>query len=343
MNLAESIKEDYSLKNLNTFGVDAMARYFISAGTTAQVYRLFTECDLVRKERLLILGGGSNLLFTRDFDGLVVKMDLMGTEILSDSGGMVEIKAFAGQNWDALVSYCVGMGLGGLENLSLIPGTAGAAPVQNIGAYGAEISDVLVSVDCWDRKSMQMVTLSAAECHPGYRTSIFKTSAKDRYVILSVTLRLTRNPVFNVSYGALEEEMKRTGTGEISLESIRNAVISVRRKKLPDPSRLGNAGSFFKNPEVTGNVYHELVKTFPGIVGYPQAGGSYKLAAGWMIEHCGWKGYRKGDAGVHHEQALVLVNYGNATGVEILDLAIEISQSVMKRFGIELEKEVNIL
>jgi UDP-N-acetylmuramate dehydrogenase len=339
----EKIKKDFSLKGYNTFGIVARADYFISVRTEEELYRLFTESDVIRGERLLILGGGSNILFTGDFNGLVVKMDLRGIETLKDQTDYAEIKVYAGENWDELVRHCVERRLGGLENLSLIPGTVGAAPVQNIGAYGSEIGDVLVEVNCWDRSSSQAVTLSLEALRLGYRTSIFKTEARDRYVILSVTLRLTKEPVFNIGYGSLEQELKQMGVKELSLEAIRDAVISIRRRKLPDPPLVGNAGSFFKNPDVSAEVFNDLKAVFPGLAAYPQPDGSRKLAAGWLIEHCGWKGYRRGDAGVHHEQALVLVNYGNATGLEILQLATRIKQSVRERFGVELEIEVNIL
>lgn len=343
MDGTEKMKRDFPLKGYNTFGIEARAKYFMSVRTEEEVCRLFTEGDVVWSERLLILGGGSNILFTGDFYGLVVKMDLRGIETLKEHADYKEIKVYAGENWDELVRYCVERHLGGLENLSLIPGTVGAAPIQNIGAYGSEIRDVLVEVNCWDRMSSQLVKLPAEACCFGYRTSIFKTAAKDRYVILSLTLRLSKNPVFNISYGSLGQELKQMGVTELSLEAIRNAVISVRRRKLPDPSLVGNAGSFFKNPEVPGEVFNNLKDAFPGLVGYPQPDGACKLAAGWLIEHCGWKGYRKGDAGVHPEQALVLVNYGNATGQEILQLASGIRQSVKERFGVELEEEVHIL
>ncbi len=343
MDRIETIRKDVSLKDYNTFGIEARAKYFISVRTEEEVYRLFDPGSMIRGERLLILGGGSNILFTDDFDGLVVKMDLKGIQTMQDQADYAEIKVSAGENWDGLVQHCVQRHLGGLENLSLIPGTVGAAPVQNIGAYGAEIRDVLIEVNCWDRWSSQVVVLPAEDCQLGYRNSIFKTSAKDRYVILSITLRLSKQAVFNIGYSSLELELEHIGVRELSLEVIRDAVISVRRRKLPDPARAGNAGSFFRNPEVSGTIYDDLKLAFPGLVGYPQPDGSCKLAAGWLIEHCGWKGYRQGDAGVHPEQALVLVNYGNATGQEILQLATQIRQSVKKRFGVELEAEVNIL
>lgn len=337
------IRKDVSLRGYNTFGIEARANYLISVRTEEEVHRLFTRGGVIRGERLLILGGGSNILFTGDFDGLVIKMDLSGIEILQDQADHTLIKVFAGENWDELVRYCVERNLGGLENLSLIPGTAGAAPVQNIGAYGAEIRDVLTEVNCWDMWSSQVVMLPAEACQLGYRTSIFKTAAKDRYIILSITLRLLKQPVFNVGYGSLRMELERMGVRELTPGAIRDAVISVRRRKLPDPSRTGNAGSFFRNPGVPGTIYDDLKVAFPGLVGYPQPDGSCKLAAGWLIEHCGWKGYRQGDAGVHPDQALVLVNYGNASGMDILQLATRIRQSVKERFGVELEEEVNVL
>ncbi|MBP6977764.1 MAG: UDP-N-acetylmuramate dehydrogenase [Bacteroidales bacterium] len=337
------IRKNISLKNYNTFGIDVNAAYFASVQAAEEVEELLTHDEVALSAPLLILGGGSNILFTRDFAGLVIKMESAGIDLLRETPDHAEIRVHAGQNWDQLVGHCVGKGLGGLENLSLIPGTAGAAPIQNIGAYGAELKDVLTELCAWDRQNKQIVSLPAQACGFGYRTSIFKTTAKDRYIILSITLRLAKRPSFNLRYGALEEEIRRTGVRRLSLKTVREAVINIRRRKLPDPELIGNAGSFFKNPEVPAADFLSLKKSFPGLPGNFQDNGAVKLAAGWMIEHCGWKGFREGRAGVHQEQALVLVNLGNACGEEILQLAEKIKHSVAEEFGVMLETEVNIL
>ncbi len=338
-----AIRENISLKDYNTFGIDASARHFTAVHTVGEVQDLLYDELTVPAGPLLVLGGGSNILFTHDFEGLVLKMELEGIELVDDSQDYAEIRAFAGQNWDQLVSFCVGRGLGGVENLSLIPGTAGAAPIQNIGAYGAELKDVLTEVCVWDRCSRQITLLSAEACSFGYRTSIFKTTHRDHYIILSITLRLMKRPSFNLRYNALEEELKRMDVRQLSLQAIRDAVIGIRRRKLPDPALLGNAGSFFKNPAVSAVDFSALKRSFPGLPGNLQPDGTVKLAAGWMIQHCGWKGHREGRAGVHQEQALVLVNLGNASGMEILHLAEKIRCSVAEEFGVNLETEVNIL
>lgn len=337
------IRKNVSLKSHNTFGIDARASLFATIQTVEELQGLFQGNEIDQSEPMLILGGGSNILFTRDFEGLVMKMDLQGVSVIRETSDDAEIRAYAGQNWDQLVSYGVDRGLGGLENLSLIPGTAGAAPIQNIGAYGAELKDVLTELCAWDRKTMQMVTIPAEACGFGYRTSIFKTSDKDHYIILSITLRLMKRPAFNLRYSAVSEELNRMDVCEPSLKAVRDAVIRIRSRKLPDPALLGNAGSFFKNPSVAAERYSDLKESFPGLPGNQQLDGTVKLAAGWMIEHCGWKGHREGQAGVHQDQALVLVNLGNATGMEVLDLADKIRQSVAGKFGVMLETEVNIL
>lgn len=337
------ISENIPLKKFNAFGIDVKARQFMRIASVDDLYQLMASDEIRKRRDLLVLGSGSNILFTCDYEGLVVKMDIQGILLEQESEDECLLRVYAGHSWDDLVRFSVERGLGGIENLSLIPGTAGAAPIQNIGAYGAELKDVLQEVQAIDRMTGQMVTLPKHACGFGYRTSIFKTTDKHRYIITSIALLLHKRPVLNTAYKALNFELSQVGVTEITPAVVRRAVISIRRRKLPDPSELGNAGSFFKNPDVPSDDFYHLQRKFPDIVAYPQAGGRFKLAAGWMIEQCRWKGYRKGDAGVHDRQALVLVNFGHATGEQLLQLAEEIRSSVMKRFGVMLENEVNVV
>lgn len=291
---------------------------------------------------ILILGGGSNILFTKDFEGLVLKNEIKGIELLHEDANYVYVKAGAGENWHQFVLHCISRGWAGVENLSLIPGCVGAAPVQNIGAYGVELDDVFLDLEAFHLKEKKMVTLTKSDCDFGYRDSVFKKKYKNEFAITSVTFQLKKKPVFHTSYGAITQELEKMGVKELSIKAISQAVISIRSSKLPDPVQVANAGSFFKNPEITKTRYEELQAEFPGIIAYPLADDKMKLAAGWLIEQCGWKDFRRGDAGCHAKQALVLVNYGKATGSEIYQLSEEIITSVMKRFGVILEREVNI-
>jgi len=334
--------ENCSIKPYTTFGIEAKARYFIRVSTVEELSEALNH-PMVTGLPVLLLGGGSNMLFTKDYDGLVVKIDFKGISVDHQKNGTVLVTGGAGEDWDNFVSFCVGKGYAGLENLSLIPGVVGTCPVQNIGAYGVEVKDTIDHVTVYDRNTGQICVLTNAECQFGYRESIFKYSAKGRYIIASVAFKLSLNPVFHTQYGAITAELARMGIINLSLNAIRNAVISIRTRKLPDPLVIGNAGSFFKNPSVDAFQYARLHDSFPGIVAYALSDGSYKLAAGWMIEQCGWKGYRKGDAGVHANQALVLVNYGQATGSEMLELATEIQSSIKAKFEIDLEMEVNVI
>jgi UDP-N-acetylmuramate dehydrogenase len=334
--------ENCSVKPYTTFGIEAKARYFVWVSTVEELSEALNH-PLVAGLPVLIMGGGSNMLFTKDYDGLVVKIDFKGISVDQKNSETVLVSAGAGEDWDNFVSFCVGKGYAGLENLSLIPGVVGTCPVQNIGAYGVEVKDTIDHVTVYDRNTGQISVLTNAECHFGYRESIFKYSAKGRYIITSVTFHLTLNPLFQTQYGAITAELANMGVNSLSLSAIRNAVISIRTRKLPDPLVIGNAGSFFKNPTVVVFQYERLHESFPEIVAYVLADGNYKLAAGWLIEQCGWKGYRKGDAGVHAHQALVLVNYGRATGTEMLELATQIQSSVKTKFGIDLEMEVNLI
>ncbi len=335
-----NITENISLKSYNTFGIDVTAHYFSSFATQDQLVELLA----MTPANPLILGGGSNVLFTRDIDGFVLKNEVSGIDLVHEDEEYVYIKAGAGENWHAFVLHCLDRGWAGVENLSLIPGSVGAAPMQNIGAYGVEIRDVFQELEAYDLKEQKVYTFSLNDCEFGYRESVFKRKYRDRFVILNVTFRLRREPVFHTSYGAIREELEKMGVSQLSIRAISQAVINIRSSKLPDPKQIGNAGSFFKNPAVSNEKFESLRAEFPAIVGYPNPGSeTTKLAAGWLIEQCGWKGFRRGDAGCHARQALVLVNYGGASGQEVYDLSEEILLSVERKFGVRLEREVNII
>lgn len=338
------VHQNISLKQFNTFGIEAKAKLFADFSSLEKLQEiLFYTQQLMPNSSKLILGGGSNLLFTKDVDGLVLKNEIGGIETVKEDDEFVYLRAGAGVVWHNFVQHCVEQNLGGAENLSLIPGNVGASPMQNIGAYGVEIKDVFEELEAYHINDKAVVKFSKEECAFGYRESVFKRQYKNQFIILNVTYKLRRQPLFNTSYGAINQELEKMGVKELSVKDISQAVINIRTSKLPDPKQIGNAGSFFKNPTVSKETYDELRSSFPGIVAYANADGSMKLAAGWMIEQCGWKGYRKGDAGCHAKQALVLVNYGAATGKEIFDLSTEILQSVQAKFGVELEREVNIV
>lgn len=334
------LQENISLKSYNTFGIDVKARYF--AGFS-NIDELEQTLSLKLQTLNLVLGGGSNILFTKNFDGLVLKNDIKGITELHEDSEYVYVKAGAGENWHQFVLYCIDRNWAGVENLSLIPGNVGASPMQNIGAYGIEIEDVFWDLEAWHIRDQKKVTFTKSDCEFGYRESVFKRKFKDQFVILSVTYQLRKKPRFNTSYGAIEQELGRMGTKTLSIKAISDAVINIRTSKLPDPKEIGNAGSFFKNPSINAAVFENLKGAFENIVGYHNADGTVKLAAGWLIEQCGWKGYRKGDTGCHAKQALVLVNYGHADGNEIYNLSEDILQSVKEKFGITLEREVNII
>lgn len=337
------VRENISLKAYNTFGIDVSARYFSSFSSVDGLATLLAHSKSETRNPKLILGGGSNMLFTKDYDGLVLKNELKGIEKSYEDDEFVYVKAGAGEIWHQFVLFCINNNYAGVENLSLIPGNVGASPMQNIGAYGAEIKDVFHSLEAYHINDDAIVEFGLNDCAFGYRESVFKRKYKDQFIICSVTYKLRKKPVFNTTYGAIEQELEKMGIEHLSIQAISQAVINIRSSKLPDPAQVGNAGSFFKNPEVDHSVFSMLQSQFPGIVGYELPAGKVKLAAGWLIEQCGWKGYRKGDAGCHARQALVLVNYGNATGKEIFDLSEEILQSVKNKFGVMLEREVNIV
>ena len=334
------LQENISLKSYNTFGIDVKARYFATFNDTDE---LAETLNLKSQTSNLILGGGSNILLTKDYDGLVLKNEIRGIVELHEDSEYVYVKAGAGENWHQFVLYCIERNWAGVENLSLIPGNVGASPMQNIGAYGVEIDDVFWDLEAFHKKDKKVVTFTRSDCEFGYRESVFKEKFKDQFVILNVTFQLRKKPRFNTSYGAIEQELQRMGVRELSLKAISAAVINIRNSKLPNPGEIGNAGSFFKNPSVTNEQFVSLKARFENMAGHENIDGTVKLAAGWLIEQCGWKGYRKDDAGCHAKQALVLVNYGNATGTEIYNLSEEIIQSVKEKFGITLEREVNII
>ncbi|MBM3416717.1 MAG: UDP-N-acetylmuramate dehydrogenase [Bacteroidetes bacterium] len=340
------IHENISLRPYNTFGIDAEARYF--AGF-ADVDELEEALSFKPGTPHLILGGGSNILFTQDFDGLILKNEIKGIIELHEDSEYVYVKAGAGENWHRFVLNCIKRNWSGIENLSLIPGNVGASPMQNIGAYGVEMEDVFWDLEAYHIQEKKMFTFTKADCGFGYRESVFKRKYKDQFVILNVTFQLRKKPRFITSYGAIEQELERMGVKDLSIKAISDAVIRIRSSKLPDPAEIGNAGSFFKNPSVSAEQFKNLKAKFENIVGYPNADGSVKLATGWLIEQCGpengtsWKGYRKGDVGCYTKQALVLVNYGNVSGKEIYELSEKILLSVKNRFGVLLEREVNVI
>ena len=334
------LQENISLKPYNTFGIDVKARYFATFNDTDE---LAETLNLKSQNSNLILGGGSNILLTKDYDGLVLKNEIRGIVELHEDSEYVYVKAGAGENWHQFVLYCIERNWAGVENLSLIPGNVGASPMQNIGAYGVEIDDVFWDLEAFHKKDKKVVTFTRSDCEFGYRESVFKEKFKDQFVILNVTFQLRKKPRFNTSYGAIEQELERMGVRELSLKAISAAVINIRTSKLPNPVEIGNAGSFFKNPSVTNEQFASLKARFENMAGHENIDGTVKLAAGWLIEQCGWKGYRKDDAGCHAKQALVLVNYGNATGREIYNLSEEIIQSVKEKFGLTLERDVNII
>lgn len=336
------IRKNYSLKKLNTFGIDARANLFADIKSTDQL-RLLLEDDTYRELPKLIIGGGSNILMTDDFAGLVIKISIPGIEIIEEEAGSVLVKAGAGELWHDLVLFSVGKNLGGIENLSLIPGTVGAAPMQNIGAYGQEIGDTFERLDGFYVKDAREGSFSKEECKFGYRDSVFKNELKTKFIITSVVLRLSKNPDLKLGYGNLKNEVDKLGKENLSVADISGVICRIREGKLPDPARIGNAGSFFKNPEIAAGEFEKLRGEFPGIVGYPLENGNVKLAAGWLIENCGWKGKRVGNTGTHESQALVIVNYGGASGREIISLAEEIKNSVFGKFSVKLEEEINII
>ncbi len=331
---------NYSLKNLNTFGIDVNAKLYADVLTETDLEEVFGS-PLIKENKLLVLGGGSNMLFTKDYDGLVLKISIKGIKV-TPQGDDVLVTAGAGEVWDALVKYCVAQGYAGLENLTLIPGTVGASPIQNIGAYGVEIKDVFESCTAFEIATGQIKTFNKAECEFGYRESVFKGKLKGKYIITSVTYRLSNIPNVQTHYGAINAELERRGIAEPTIADVSEVVAAIRVSKLPDPSTIGNAGSFFKNPIIDQPVFDDLLSHFPDTPHYPAPDGRVKLAAGWLIEQCGFKGLVDGHTGTWKNQALVLVNHGGATGQEVYRFSERIIETVQQKFGVLLEREVNI-
>jgi UDP-N-acetylmuramate dehydrogenase len=338
-----TLRENISLQPFNTFGIAAQARFLASVDSVENWQEILADHSLKQLPQL-ILGGGSNVLFTKDFEGIVLQIKIGGIEKIKEDEQNVWLKVGAGVNWHELVLYTIEQNWGGLENLSLIPGTTGAAPLQNIGAYGVEVRETIETVETLQLSDGSTRIFTHAACQFGYRESIFKHRLRGQYGITAVIFRLTKNPqTFRLDYGDLRKTLESLHIQTPTLRAVSEAVIHIRRSKLPDPEQIGNAGSFFKNPEVEMPFYEELKATFPEMPGYTVSATHTKIPAGWLIEQAGWKGRRSGEAGVHERQALVLVNYGNATGNQIRQLAQAIQADVLEKFGVSLTPEVNLV
>lgn len=336
-----NIQENISLKPYNTFGIDKKARYFISASSENEIKKVLIKAKEL-KLPVIVIGGGSNILLTKDLDSFVLKIDIKGIKILDQSKENIIVEVGAGESWHEFVLHCLQNNWSGVENLSLIPGTVGASPMQNIGAYGIEIKDVFESLKAINRETLEEEDFDWKACRFGYRESIFKNDLKNKYIITRVIFKLNKNPVFHIEYGAIKETLAEMKVKELSISAISNAVIKIRQSKLPDPKFIGNAGSFFKNPTVSDSHFENLRSTFPDIPGYPIEEG-VKIPAAWLIEQTGWKGKKLGNIGVHKHHPLVLVNYGGGNGKDIQRLSEEIQQSVLEKFNVRLQPEVNFL
>lgn len=335
------IQSNIDILPFNTFGISVLAKQFATFSSVTELQQLLNNKDT--SVSFMILGGGSNVLFTQNFNGLILKNEILGFEITEKNGDDIYVKAGAGENWHSFVLRTIGLNLGGLENLSLIPGNVGASPMQNIGAYGREIKDVFHSLEAYHIESGEIHTFLNEDCQFGYRESVFKRALKNQYVILNVTYRLSKKHHINTSYGAIEEELKKMGITSPTIKDVSNAVIAIRSSKLPNPKEIGNAGSFFKNPVISKQQLDILISQYPDIPSYPVDENHVKLAAGWLIEKAGWKGKTFENYGVHKLQALVLVNYGGATGNQLFNLSDQIIQDISTKFGVVLEREVNII
>lgn len=334
-------QQNISLLPYNTFGIEANARYFAAFNNIENIQELL-HTSLVKENRRLILGGGSNILLTKDYDGVVLKNEITGIKLIDENEVHYYVRANAGEVWHSFVLHCIKNNYAGVENLSLIPGCVGASPMQNIGAYGVEIKDIFHSLEAINIRDGSLKTFSLEECDFGYRESIFKRKEKDNWIILSVVYRLYKRPVLHTSYGAIEEELDKMNLDTVTIKDVSQAVINIRSSKLPNPKELGNAGSFFKNPVVTLELYNEIKKHYNNAPCYPINEREVKIPAGWLIETAGWKGKNMGTHGVHSKQALVLINYGGAKGNDIYDFSTVIINDIRIKFGIELEREVNI-
>lgn len=336
------IQNDVNLHNYNTMGIAVTAKYFVAVNSIAILEIALTKRELF-EEAVLILGGGSNILLTKNFTGLVLRNELKGIKVIKENADHVWIQAAAGENWHTFVMYCVSKNFGGIENLALIPGTVGAAPVQNIGAYGVELKDTVESLEAYELATGKLTIFNKEECEFAYRESVFKTKLNNKYIITQVTLKLTKLPYLNFSYGLLAETLQHMNFSLLSVAAVSDAVIQIRQSKLPDPAIIPNTGSFFKNPYVSLLQFNALKLQFPNIPNYPIDANTVKIPAGWLIEQCGWKGKRIGNVGVYEKQALVLVNHNQGGAEEILNLVIAIQQSVKNKFNILLEPEVQII
>ncbi len=335
------ILKNISLKNYNTFGIDVKAKFFCEVNTLKELKYVF---NLNEYSNRFIISGGSNILFTSDIDALVIHINIKGKEIIKEDDDFIWLKVMAGENWHELVLWCVNNEYGGLENMSLIPGNVGTAPIQNIGAYGVELKDNFVSCKALHTLSGELHNFTKEDCKFNYRDSFFKNEGKNKFIITSIVLKLSKkNHLLKISYGSIESELAKNKINQPTIKDISNAVITIRKSKLPDPKQLGNSGSFFKNPIVDKLVFDKFIEKNPAAPFYKLSDATYKIPAGWLIEQCGFKGKRDGDAGVHINQALVLVNYGNATGKEILELSRKIQKSVLDNFNINIQAEVNII
>ena len=336
-----NIQHNFSLKNYNTFGIDAKALQFVAVHSTEELKQVVQENANQKK---FILGGGSNMLLTKDIKALVIHIDLKGKKVIQENDDYVWVEAQAGENWHEFVLWNIDNNYGGLENMSLIPGNVGTTPVQNIGAYGAEIKDTFVCCEAMEIATQEMKTFTNADCKFGYRESIFKQEIKDQYIITSVVFKLTKHQhKINTGYGDIQNELAKHNIVEPTIKDVSNAVIAIRQSKLPDPKELGNSGSFFKNPIISRELFNKAKAQHPEMKHYDVSETEVKVPAGWMIEQAGLKGYREGDAGVHARQALVLVNYGTATGQDILNLSKLVQKTVLDKFGIAIEAEVNVI
>lgn len=336
------ILRNFDLKYYNTFHLSALAKFFSVFSDEEDLMELISEREF-QKEKPFILGGGSNILLLSDLNNFVLKNEILGKEIVRETNEHFFVRVGAGENWHEFVEWCISRNMAGIENLSLIPGKVGASPMQNIGAYGVEVKDIFHELEAIEIETGNLRVFSREDCKFGYRESVFKNEEKGKYIITRVCFRLNKKAIFSLSYGAIEKELEAMNVQQVSIAAVSEAVIRIRKSKLPDPAILGNAGSFFKNPEITPSLFLQLKAQFQNIVSYPLENGNHKLAAGWLIENCGLKGFRKGDAGIHHLQALVLVNYGNASGKEIFDLSEMVIQQVKLKFNVLLEREVNII
>lgn len=335
------IHTNFSLKNYNTFGIEAKAKEFVTVHSTDELIEILQQHPTSKK---FILGGGSNMLLTQDIDALVIHLDLKGKKVIDENDDFVWVESQAGENWHEFVLWTIDQNFGGLENLSLIPGNVGTTPIQNIGAYGVEIKDTFVLCEAIHIETQELLVFTNEKCKFGYRESIFKNEIKDEFIITSVVFKLTkRNHKLNTSYGAIEAELEKQHIKNPSLKDVSNAVIAIRQSKLPNPKELGNSGSFFKNPVILKSDFEKIQQNFPDMPHYVVSETEVKVPAGWLIEQAGFKGKRFGDAGIHKNQALVLVNYGNATGQEILAVSKNIQKTIFDTYGISIEAEVNVI